>query len=713
MKKFMIAVIIILITVFIGYNYFYLPRNYVNTFKDKDMDIAYIAKLDEKDFYLYKYGNWHKEFIKGVNMGAAKPGYFPGELGITKEDYLRWFRYIGDMNANSIRVYTILNPEFYEALYEYNSKTLNPIYLFQGVWVNEEDLVKKQNLNDKEIKEEFEKDVKSLIDIIHGKGVLPPKAGHASGVYTKDISPYVMGWILGIEWDPYVVENTNKVNEGKTFEGKYLYTAKEASPFESTLCELGDYAIDYETSKYHMQRPLSFTNWVTTDMLKHPNEPLEQEDLVTVNTENIKHKDSFKPGLFASYHIYPYYPDFMNYQKEYAAYKDKDGKVNTYRAYLKDLRKEHNIPVLVAEFGIPAARGMAHENIHMGFNQGNVDERSQGEMDDFMLQNIYEEGYAGGLVFAWQDEWFKRTWNTMDLDIPDRRAYWSNPQTNEQEFGILAFEPGNKINKCYVDGKDDDWKKDTPLAKNDRFSLYAKSDEKYLYFMARIKDFDFNKDKFIIPIDITENSGNTNFKEYNIKFNSPMDFVIIIDGKEKSKVMVDAYYDSFYYTYGKVLKMIETNINYEKKNSGIFNPMYLCLNRELYLPEDKAKLPLSKYETGKLMQGNGNPKEKNYNSLTDYTYADGVLEIRIPWQLINVMDPSEKIVMDDFYAATGIKPMEIKGLKSQGILISEDKVIYSEDFDYSWDRWDMPAYHERLKPSYYILKDAFKKIGGD
>jgi len=141
--------------------------------------------------------------------------------------------------------------------------------------------------------------------------------------------------------------------------------------------------------------------------------------------------------------------------------------------------------------------------------------------------------------------------------------------------------------------------------------------------------------------------------------------------------------------------------------------MYLCLNRELYLPEDKTKLPLSKYETGKLTQGNGNPKDKNYNSLTDFSYADGVLEIRIPWQLINVMDPSEKMAMDDFYTVQGIKPMEIKGLNSQGILISGEKVIYSEDFNYTWNRWDVPTYHERLKPSYYILKDAFKSVGGE
>ena len=28
---------------------------------------------------------------------------------------------------------------------------------------------------------------------------------------------------------------------------------------------------------------------------------------------------------------------------------------------------------------------------------------------------------------------------------------------------------------------------------------------------------------------------------------------------------------------------------------------------------------------------------------------------------------------------------------------------------FTWETWDMPTYHERLKPSYYILKDAFTK----
>ncbi len=36
------------------------------------------------------------------------------------------------------------------------------------------------------------------------------KPGPASGTYTKDVSPYVIGWILGIEWDPYLVKGTDE-----------------------------------------------------------------------------------------------------------------------------------------------------------------------------------------------------------------------------------------------------------------------------------------------------------------------------------------------------------------------------------------------------------------------------------------------------------------------------------------------------------------------
>lgn len=677
----------------------------------KDNGIEYISKVYGKDFYIYQNGKWEKKFLKGVNIGAAKPGHFPGELAITKEEYLRWFKEISAMNADVIRVYTTLKPDFYDALYEYNKSAKKPLYLLQGVWISEEDIAAVGDAygDNEKIMKAFINDSKDLVDIFHGNKTLPKKDGFASGTYKSDISQYVIGWVLGIEWDPTFVDNTNKKNPSRSnYSGKYLYT-DNASPFETFMCEAGDKVLEYEAEKYKMTRPISYSNWLTTDMLSHPNEPLPTEDMAQVNVEHIKPQKSFKQGVFASYHIYPYYPDFMNYQRDYVSFKDETGKIDTYKAYLRDLMKQHTMPVLVAEFGIPASRGMAHQSLYSGFNQGNVDENSQGVMLQSLLKDIYDEGYCGALVFSWQDEWFKRTWNTMDLDLPDTRSLWSNPQTNEQEFGLLAFDPGEKESVSYIDGDTAEWKEDKPIYVGKDVKLYAKSDEKYIYLMAETSKFDFNKDKLLIPIDTITYQGNNEDKENKVKFTREADFELLIDGKDNSRILVDAYYDSFNYLYAEQLKMIQANTSYRVKNSGIFNPMYLCLNKGFTLPQDKVTVPFSKYETGILKYGNGNPNAKDYSSLTDFCEKNGNIEIRIPWQLLNVMDPSTKSIMGDLYKNKGIKAEKVEGFYfGAGILGREEGQI---DMGYfTWKPWEVPAYHERLKPAYYKLQQSFGKI---
>lgn len=713
------AVILIVVLSIIGALFYYLYGTRISkaniskrdvVFKDAN-GVTYPVKVDSQYFHIYKKGKWTKEFIKGVNIGAAKPGSFPGEFAITKQEYKRWFKYISDMNANTIRVYTILKPDFYEALYEYNKNAKKPLYFFQGVWVNEEDISKIKDAYDEQILGTFKKDVATIVDIIHGNKELAAKPGHAGGVYKRDVSNYLLGWIEGIEWDPEYVNSTNEKNKEKNkYDGNFLYT-QDASPFEAALCEVGDYTINYEMTKYNTQHTLSFNNWPTTDMLSHPNEPNILEDSATVNMEHIKAKNSFKAGIFASYHIYSYYPEFMNYQKEYVEFKDENGQVNTYRAYLKDLKEKHTMPVLVAEFGVPASRGKTHENLHTGFNQGFISETEQGKMDLSMLHDIHKEGYAGGLIFTWQDEWFKRTWNTMDLDIPDRRAYWSNTQTNEQQFGILSFDPGKKKSVFYIDGDSSEWKSKKPIYINDEFSLFMNSDEKFVYFMIKTAKSRFNldTDKIVIGIDSLPGQGNFEINNTSVQFDKAADFLIEINGKDNSRILTDAYYDVFYYTYSKSLNMEKRNTDFEVKNSGLFNPIYLCLNRELYLPQDKKVLPLYKYETGKLLYGNGNPKSNEYNSLSDFIFKDDIIELRVPWQLLNIMDPSTKMAMDDLYI-TGVKPVKTTGLNIGAEIIKPE--VKSQQIlmkQYSWSEWDIPSYHERLKASYYILKEGLKK----
>lgn len=145
------------------------------------------------------------------------------------------------MNVNCIRVYTTLRPQFYNALLDFNSKAENPLYLFQGVWMDEEDIASLTDAyaQNGKIAEAFIADAKDVVDVIHGNITLPVRAGFASGEYTADVSKYLAGYMLGIECDPKFVKNTNDNNPDRnTYEGKYMYTLS-ATPFEAFCAARG------------------------------------------------------------------------------------------------------------------------------------------------------------------------------------------------------------------------------------------------------------------------------------------------------------------------------------------------------------------------------------------------------------------------------------------------------------------------------------------
>ena len=680
--------------------------------------------------YLQMYRNetWEDFLIKGVNMGIAKPGTWPGETAITKQEYFRWFQQIGAMNANAIRVYTIHPPHFYEALAEYNRTSDEKIYLFHGVWLNEEIFLDTHDAFAEENTKDFKEEIKKTIDLIHGNANLEEQVGHASGMYTADISPYVIGWILGVEWDPHVVLATNEAYKGMAdFSGQYVYT-KQAEPFEIWLAEMMEYTITYEAEQYSCQRPMSFTNWVTTDLLEHPAEPSEEEDLVSINPNLIYARDTFEPGMFASYHIYPYYPDFLNFEERYIEYVDHRGQKNNYAGYLQHMKEEHRMPLLVAEFGIPSSRGNTHNNIY-GWNQGGHTEEEQGRIVARLFEDIVEEKMAGGLVFAWHDEWFKRTWNTMDFDNPDQRPYWKNVQTNEQMFGLLTFEPGQS-QKIIIDGKVDDWKAINTSSVYDSSSilkgLYVSHDEGYLY--VRVDAEEMDQHELYLLFNMLENQGQSSIIDSSPLKTEEIDFLLKVKDLQQANFFVDSYYDTYYYMYANKLNMIETKEYANRKENGVFHPIRLTLNKELTITEIDGKttsIPFESYDTGVLRSGNSNPNDASFDSLTDFhmNEENGIFEVRIPWALLNVKDPSHREIMGDVWSEEGLNASEwIDGVRIGAVAVSNDKIIDTfpksegsimrkEDFFlYDWERWEMPTYHERLKKSYYILKDLFSTL---
>ena len=115
----------------------------------------------------------HNAFAESV--GAARNQYklnpLPASVNqakIDKETYKRWFKYIQDMGANTIRVYTVQQDVFYNALYEYNKDNDNPLYLIHGVWVNDYTQNSHRDALDQGLKERFLSDCRTMLDVIHG-----------------------------------------------------------------------------------------------------------------------------------------------------------------------------------------------------------------------------------------------------------------------------------------------------------------------------------------------------------------------------------------------------------------------------------------------------------------------------------------------------------------------------------------------------------------
>jgi len=595
-------------------------------------------------------GGWIELLVRGVNMGIAKPGHFPGATAITKSAYARWIEQIGAMNANAIRAYTIHPPGFYESLAEYNRRSDDPIYLFHGNWLTISELTESGDAFADGVIERYERSMRETIDVIHGDTTLEDRPGHASGEYTADVSPFVLGYVAGVEWPPEFVIGTDEANpakRGNDDEGEYV-RAVDASPFERWLAERLEFTAAYEMDSYGHQRPLSFTNWVTTDHLTHPAEPNESEDAVSVNPNHLTTTAAFDPGLFASYHVYPYYPDFLNHEREYVEYTDSTGERSSYAGYLDDLIGANDHPVLVAEFGVPASRGKTHSHVY-GMDQGHNTETQQGQYDVELFETIVEQGAAGGLVFSWQDEWFKRTWNTMAYSNPDRRPYWSDYQTCEQQFGLLSFDPGTEL-ACTLSGTPAEWADATRLYPDVRppkaagggptvTGLRSMVDERYLYIRVAFDNLPsaeaLHETPTALLLDTTPDRGITSLTtpgngrggddggengpdRSRLRSERGIDFVVTLAGRNDARVRIDSQYDLFYYQYGEQLGSIPEKEYASTPDNGVFHPIRLALNRELRIPSQAKTVPFESYETGRLREGVGDPTSDRYDSLADF-----------------------------------------------------------------------------------------------
>ncbi|MDP3890480.1 hypothetical protein [Nocardioides sp.] len=634
-----------------------------------------LAESDRDGFRLHT-ASGEKTFLPGVNLGSSLPLHQPGEIDVIQaEDYRRWLQQMGDLGIRVVRIYTLHPPAFYRELAAYNeANPTAPLYLVQGVYLPDESYVEEGgSLYDPAVDDTFAREIKDVSDAVHGDLRRKPAPGAASGRFDTDVSAWLASWIVGVEWEPAATVRTNELDADTAYQpGSRFAATPEASATERWIARHMDALAGYEAER-GASVPIALANWPTTDPLEHPEEPLESEDLVGVDANNVLPTAQWPGGTFASFHAYPYYPDFQRYEPGLDA-EEWNGKPDRYAGYLRSLQDHFadTMPLLVTEFGVPSSIGSAHDGTN-GRGQGGHNEQTAMAMNADMMRMMESIGLGGAFVFAWTDEWFKRTWNTMGHQLAERRQLWHDPLTNEQHFGLVATDPDPLVDAAVEDLPED---------------LGAASPYEYLYTWA---------DASFVHLDVT------------MKDALPRRLVVeadVLPGRRAAdyRVVVDTGAGTARLEVRRALDPMRLDVVEEDYHPDQDDPWHLyrlIINR----PFPELDLPAEYQEVGELVHGLWDPEAgDDYDSQATWLADEQrrTVRLRLPWSMLGMADPSSRVALGEG------KPAEMVPIKAITFDFDADGATHQQRF--RWRRWNHTTYTERPKAGLDVLTEAMTDL---
>jgi hypothetical protein len=649
---------------------------------------------------------WRPFYVNGVNLGAALPGKFPSAFPPNDSTYARWLRLIAAANANVVRLYTIFPPAFYRAFKAWNdAHPERPLWLVHGVWA---ELPRRSDYDDRAWKAQFQAEMRRVVDVVHGRIAIGQRAGRAWGRYDADVSDRVLAYIIGREWEPFSIQAFNKLRRTRTaYAGRFL-AVDRGTPADVWMAEQCDYLLAYEWDTWHAARPIAYTNWPTLDPLHHPTEATQVEEqalrkrLGLAPNVRLKEYDNDSEaldamlvrttaanvaGYFASYHAYPYYPDFIGLDSAYGAARSH------YFGYLLDLKRHHTgRALLIAEYGVPSSRGLAHLDAD-GMHHGGHDERAMAERDVRLTREIREAGLAGGILFAWLDEWFKHNWVTIDLELPaERNRLWHNVMDAEQNYGLLGLYAGDSA-RPEPGGDPARWRALAVQAESAGTRLRVGSDAGYLY-LALESPPGLAPTRWVIGID-THRPG-------------PIEFELVLSDSTDAQLLVTPTYNPYL---GPRAGMRPTDLDAfynrratidARRSSDAFDSLFLTTNR-FRVARDGRTYPARGVNRGRLRYGRA-AESSLADWFVDRARGESMVEVRVAWGLLNVTDPSSRTVLARVRDPGPFKTDTTDGFRFVVSATGRGVARLTTARPYVWATWETPVWHERLKPAYYAMQ---------
>jgi len=696
MLKYLIAIAVVLLVVIGGFFAYFSRSMFIDFRPNAPVSVAFRAQ-GSSIMYQNSDGAYVPLLLRGVEITPAIPGNTAWAFGATVDDYLRWFGYIDAMGANMLYVSNIMDPDFYNAIYTFNTTNDRPLLILQGVDGHDYDSLVTA--------------LREAIDIIHGNRV-NILDGTGLNLFFSNVSPWVVGLLVGAEWSPDTITFMNHFDPAlpDSFQGEFFSSAYGASRFEVMLAQVMDSATAYEASRFKVQRPIGFISNPTIDFLEYQWAYAAQlRKYVQLNHENVIPSQHMVAGTFAAYRLFYFVDDFTSYlshsQLNALAHilEDLDHSC-IFDGYLDLLVRYHSMPVIATGFGFSSSRAPQMTD------SPPLTELQQGESLARAIIQLEERNWAGSIISSWQDPWEGRTWNTAFSSDPRRNHYWHNLMSISQGYGLLAFEPGAVMRPVLIDGNTNEWNDSHLVHEHSGISIYSQYSAQGLYLL--IRGYGVNsQNTMYLPIDVTPRSGTSRF--YGLTFDRPSDFLLILSGEYESRLLVNRRYHVTYQRFYEEMTGINPFTIVPPRWGSEFVPISIALQNTVvvdaytfsWLTDDARELRrLRSQEVGILTHGIGDPESPYFNSLADFFFGENLVEIRLPWALLNFFDPSTMQVHDDYFERFGVEGLSIQEIYI-GITMVDGEVPMSPISLRGWR--NNVQFHERLKQSYFIIQEVW------
>jgi len=363
------------------------------------------------------------------------------------------------------------------------------------------------------------------------------------------------------------------------------------------------------------------------------------------------------------------------------------------------------------------------------------------------------------LIQGWLDEWHRQNWLVRHFEVPGARArLWLNTLTPGAQQGLVGFRTSRQ-DVYRLSGDGSRWPASQLLyrgppnrallkSSGDRFdrarrllSLYADSDEAFLYLRFDVEKLDndgngrpdWEEANYLIALSTTTSpigSARLPFVT-GVQVPSGVNYVIQLGRPEESKILVASTYNPSQIVPVPGLPE-QTQIRYRipflprLDQRAAFEEMVVEPNRRRY-GRDGRLYPPVRYSRSPLKWGTLAQGSTEYNSLAQW-YANpktNIIEVRIPWGLLQVTDPSSLQVLagidrsGTFYteATPGLRVALLSYRPQSGEVtdvlptLQPGGVIAEEDLKrYVWAPWDSVEAKPYVKDSYAVVQRAFVAV---